>query len=491
MDKKLYRNTTVLLLLILLLGLLLRFWNTPARYGFDRDPVRDAVVTKYALSTLSLPLTGPQSAIAPFSFGPWYYYQLIAAEALIPGPYAPWIYLGITSLLTILIMYKVGKELKDKTLGLILAFLTALTPSLVGPTAGLSNPNFIPLFASAMLLITVIYMKGKAKPWHIFLWGLCFGLGISHHYQMVVLLPLPFVSLLFYRKKLFSTVCLFALGVGIVALPSVIFELQNNWHNVRGMIFYATQGRNNVYIPNNWRIYSLDFWLPYFSYVLGVPSMLTIGVGAVLILINLIALIKRRLNPIYIAIMAVLVFDIIFLRYFSSQREYYYFLFTIPFLIIFVGYSLSLILHVKYGKYIVILVIILLTPFLLKQDISRLHASEDAKEYNALATFLKYKYPNEKFIFYECNERRTDMVYAINFLMLNEGLLDKNGRKIGFASEGCPQMKTKKALSVAKPLYEKRAYDLTALSSEELLKNGWTQVTPESIYKVTVTISNE
>ena len=112
----------LLLITILLLGVFFRFYNTPERYSMGDDSTRDAMVAIAGAQQLQFPLTGPFSSLGPFTFGPWYYYQLILFS-LLPLSYAPWIYMGITSLAFIFVIYKIGEELQGKYLDLLQHFL--------------------------------------------------------------------------------------------------------------------------------------------------------------------------------------------------------------------------------------------------------------------------------------------------------------------------------------------------------------------------------
>src|ERR1035437_5678635 len=86
----------IFLFAIVLFGAFLRFFNYPARYGFDIDATRDAILTQYAAAHYLLPMIGPASALGSFNFGPWYYYQLILFQHLVPFAYAPWVYITLT-----------------------------------------------------------------------------------------------------------------------------------------------------------------------------------------------------------------------------------------------------------------------------------------------------------------------------------------------------------------------------------------------------------
>src|SRR5258706_13299015 len=109
------------LIIILFVSAFLRFYNFPLRYGLGEETIRDAIIGLEGAKQLQFPLTGSFSSLGPFTFGPWYAYQLIVFAIFIPYIYSPWIYLTLASIFYVFFIYKIGVILKDRTLGLILA----------------------------------------------------------------------------------------------------------------------------------------------------------------------------------------------------------------------------------------------------------------------------------------------------------------------------------------------------------------------------------
>lgn len=109
----------LLLIIILALAAYLRFNNFSNRIQMGFDSARDAFVSLEGAKMFQFPLTGP--------FIPWYWIQLILARFVIPSAFAPWLLIAIYSLLMVVVMYFIGKRLAGKRMGLIVAFLTALS----------------------------------------------------------------------------------------------------------------------------------------------------------------------------------------------------------------------------------------------------------------------------------------------------------------------------------------------------------------------------
>jgi len=483
LKKKLFSLNSIVLLLIITAGAFFRFYNTPERYGFDQDPARDGVIAKFAAENLNIPLTGPHSGVGEFAFGPWYYYQLIAAEVLIPADFAPWIYLSIVSLVFVFIMYLIGKELGDNRLGLILAFFAALSPSITGPTSGLSNPNFIPFFTSLFILVTVKYLKYKniSYLW-IFTWGASFALGLSHHYQMAGLIFLPLLTLFFKRENLHKIIPVFIAGILAMLLPTIIFEYLTGWYNTKGIWMYVTRGGEGIYVPNSWTIYIKDFWFQFFAYVAGVPQIIGIPLlflGTAIIAYNTL---KKKLNPYFLVIFLTLLINVVLLRFYPGQREYYYTLYLIPMLIVFIGYLFYTLLKIKLGTTIVLLILLVMAPFIFQEDWERLGTREDFIKIRGDANTLIDRYPENNISIYTCGKYPNNYVYGINYFLLknaNNSPVD-NDKMIGFKGEECPDNNTYGSIE------EIEGVELPENKEATLTEQRWKKVTPESIYSDTV-----
>src|SRR3989344_6032625 len=153
---------------VILVAVFFRFYLTPERYGLDFDPTRDALISIYGATHLKFPLIGPMSGIAPFTFGPWYYYQIIFSKIILPFDYAPWIYIGITSVISVIAMYFIGKEIKGERFGLLLAFIMALSPAELGPITRPSNPKLASTLAILSFLIFIKASKKEIPGWLYF-----------------------------------------------------------------------------------------------------------------------------------------------------------------------------------------------------------------------------------------------------------------------------------------------------------------------------------
>jgi 4-amino-4-deoxy-L-arabinose transferase-like glycosyltransferase len=468
----------IILLVIVLFGASLRFFNYPARYGFDIDATRDAILTQYAAVHNLWPMIGPMSALGSFNFGPWYYYQLILFQHLAPFSYAPWIYITLTSLVVIVIMYGIGLELFNKQFGLVLALLTAVSPGQIISGTGLSNPDLVSLFAALSLWLFIRLLKAKSSSWTALLFGLAIGIGINCHYQMVYFILLPFLLFVFCKKGKVKVLLFSLFGIFLSFLPLIFFNLTHHFQTVSGLMDYYVYGKNKIYVPNRWLFYLFDFWPAFWGYVFGFPAFVGLLLGGASILASLVIVVKRKAPAVYVVIFSFFIVCFIFLRFFQSERASYYLLFLHPFLILFTGVLIWQALKVRFGKIILGIILIVMVIAGFKIALIHTHSVDSHVEYVNQERFLEKYYPDKKFSIFACNGQYRNQVQGMVFLMSSNNLLG-NDIKIGFKDSHC---RYPEGIVENKKLDIIGAVDLTSYSTMQLKGYGWTLISPEYLY---------
>lgn len=473
-------------LFVLLFAIYLRFANFPLKYGFDIDPTRDSLITSYGASHLQFPLIGPRSGIGPFTFGPWYYYELIFFKLLVPLAYSPWILIGLMSLGFVVVMYFIGKALEGKWFGIILAAIAALSPEQIGPTTGLSNPNLVPIHAGLTVLFFILYLKKKTlTPFLVILWGFLFGVGINHHYQVVLLFPLLIFAFLYkINKRALLDALLFLLGVIISFLPLLIYNLGHHFTTVTGVIFYLTKGRQIHYIPNSWSIYTKEFWVGKFL-------SMTFGITSFWIIVLLFgsffgfvwAVLKKALSPIYILLLLTFFIDFIFLRYFIVQRELYYFLFLHPFLFLFVGFVLWQLRRITFGWLVITFLILATLPSVLYQDSLRVGSRADQISSRIEASKIEKAFPKDTFAIYGCGKSNLNRPQGVVFFLSNDNRLSGTGKVIVLMDTNCTEDLLHKNHIDFVNINNNQTVEVKNEDRQTLEKLSWKLISPKTVYQ--------
>lgn len=488
-NKKLSNKIFIYLLLgIIIAAAFFRFYNFPLRYGLGEETVRDAIVGIEGARELQFPLVGAFSSAGPFTFGPWFYYQLIIFNLLTQSAYASWIYLGLASTLCVVVLYKIGELVEGKILGLILALFSALSPALIIAGTHLTTQNLTNIYALLAVWIFLKLVLQKLSNWWGFIFGIILGIGVNLHYQMVGLLILP-VVLLMYKPKQFLYFITSLVGIGVTFLPLLFFDMNNHWFTVRNMLYYIQYGKNAIYVPNRWLFYLRDFWPSYWADVLGVPQLIATIIILLFLSLVIYKYFKRQLPAYIILLLIAFAFNFLLLRYYWGPRFFGYLNFLRPFVFLFTGYALFTIYKVRFGKYIFFPSMLFLLVFILPGGVERLNPDSFTLGMQKSVEVLESSYPKTNFKIYKCTKSHVAIAYSVVFLLDKKDKLADSGMSLGIRTPSCqyPDIaQATKSGETADKLYP--SISNTALvdfssRSEESLKNAdWQVVSFKSIF---------
>lgn len=433
LKKKLKKNWIIIF--IVSLAAFFRFYNAFDRYSYGVESIRDAIVGYVGAHSLQAPIVGPFSSFGPFTFGPWHWYHLIVGNLIIPTWYASWITLGITSLLNVFFLYKLGEILINKKFGYIVAFFGAISPYLIVNATLLTNPTMLHVYATLSLYLFFRILKKEGTYWWGLVLGLAIGIGMNMHYQMVAYAVIPLILLFLKRKKYWYGI-LTLVGIGITFIPLLVFDLNNNWYTLRNMTWAYTTLSDRIYVPNSWTIYIRDLWPNIWASTLGVPQYL----GYVLIsgttLLMLILLIKRQLQR------SLLIFTILFgiffiqLRYHGGERSLGYIHYLMPFVFVYTAAVIYYVQQVKLGKIFSLGLLSLLAIFIIPTSIDKLKNQEFEMIIERYADALTANYPDHSFSLLHCEGEDRGRDVSLLFVLERSNRLDaKEGMLVGFESE--------------------------------------------------------
>lgn len=469
------------LLLILAVATFLRFYNVPYRYGLGVESVRDAVIGIEGARELQFPLVGSFSSLGPFTFGPWYAYQLILVSMVFPFVYSPWIYLSIISVIYVFLMYKIGELLIGKNFGLILAYICAISPAQVISATHLTSHNNTNLFAALSIWIFLKLISKNISYWWGFALGFSIGVGMNLHFQMAGLLILPLI-LLFYKRKRYLYFLTSIAGVTLAFIPLLFFELNNHWFNTRNIFYYITEGKNAIYVPNRWLFYVRDFWPSFWADAIGAPIWFANVVIVLFIAVLVWAYYRKKISLSMVFLIAAFILNFILLRYYWGPRYFGYLNFLRPFVFIFTAFTILYIGRIKMGKYIIVAILLVLTSFAIPKVMSQLQKDSFTMGiYNATAD-LERKFPDKNFVLYTCSltsqTAKEGISYSILFLLELKHKFNENGVKIGLASD----CKYPKGVNLENQISPLGLYDFSKASEKELSEKGWRYVSFRQIY---------
>jgi len=226
---------------------------------FLGDQGRDVVIIKDFLQNGNLFFIGPQTSIGNMYLGPWFYY-LIAPSLFLANysPVGPAIFIALLSIATVFLLYYIGNRWFSRSVGLISAFLFAISPVVIKYSNFIWNPNIMPFFS--LLFIFFFFEAFRLKKYHYFLYAsLAFVMVMNSHYLGLALLPLTGLFWLynfikFIRSKSpelkpFIKFTLFAALIFILSLtPQILFDIKHNGQNIKALTTFFTQRETTVNI---------------------------------------------------------------------------------------------------------------------------------------------------------------------------------------------------------------------------------------------------
>ena len=243
-------------MLILLLAAFLRFYKLPSYMEFLGDQGRDVVVVRRFLTKGDLMFIGPQTSIGNMYLGPWYYY-LIAPFLLLfnfspVGPAALVAFLGIV---TVWLVYKVGKEWFGEKAGLMAALFTAVSPVLTYYSIFSWNPNIMPFFGLWSIWLTWrIWQREEYKKFLLLAVSLTMVLN-SHYLGLLLFPPILFFYFLGFlktrknqqiKKQFLRHTLYFILLFLFLMSPLLLFDLKHSLSNYNAIYKFFSDRQATV-----------------------------------------------------------------------------------------------------------------------------------------------------------------------------------------------------------------------------------------------------
>lgn len=238
---------------ILLLAAFLRLYRIADYMTFLGDEGRD-VLTVYGILHGHLTLLGPTSSVGGFFLGPIYYYFMAPFLWLFNyNPVGPAVMVALFGVATVWLIYTVCVDFFNSKVGLIAAFLYAISPLVIAYSRSSWNPNPLPFFS---LLTLFLLYKGilKNKLRLLFAAGFLLGIAMQLHYLATFLAVVMFLYVLFaetlFRQVNFNKLwlplskkyILMLIGFAVGWSPFLAFEIRHgflDFKNIFNFIFHS------------------------------------------------------------------------------------------------------------------------------------------------------------------------------------------------------------------------------------------------------------
>lgn len=235
---------TLLFALLIAAAAWLRLYNLPNSLQFQGDEGRDALIVSRIFTQGDLVFIGPVTSVGNMYLGPLYYYFMVPWLWLTyPSPLGPVYAVAVLGIITVILMYVLGRELIGERPALIATAFYSFCAVVIQYTRFSWNPNPAPLVSLIMIWCT--YRAWKRNPWYWAGVALCFSILIQLHY--LTLLSAAGAGLIWLwgiweqrsdAKKLRKLALITGLSALIVLVsftPLILFDFKHNWLNLKAL----------------------------------------------------------------------------------------------------------------------------------------------------------------------------------------------------------------------------------------------------------------
>ncbi len=237
----------LLFLLILAVGLFVRFYNFPAWQGFDYDQEINAWLAKSLIVDHKLFLIGPETSVGAMYVGPYFNYIISFFYLLGKMDHAWTILLNfIISTVTIAAIYLTGAKFFSKVSGLISATIYSFSMFFISYDRVMWNPTILPLVSVGVFYFLYSYLKNH-KVRDLILATTILGFSFHVHFTAFFLLAFFVLSLtILGGNKFWKSPLNFLYIVSVLViffLPLIFFDLRHNFLNFSHLLLFLTSGR--------------------------------------------------------------------------------------------------------------------------------------------------------------------------------------------------------------------------------------------------------
>ncbi len=246
-DRMKKHRTGILLGIILLIGIFARFYKMEELAVFLADQASDSTQVRNMLSG-DFTLLGPISSVGGFYNGPIVYYLMVPFYWLFQAqPVAGTVFQSSLQVGTIILLYFFGRKVKNESVGLLAAFLFAVSPLMIDYSRAAFN-SYPAVFFSTLILYLYLFVLERFSLWKCFVMGILLGCIMQMHYLSLSLVVLVVLYPVLFQRNLVSFRYYGALVAGIVVglSPFLLFEVRHQFLNIQLFIQYVFSEKKTV-----------------------------------------------------------------------------------------------------------------------------------------------------------------------------------------------------------------------------------------------------
>jgi len=331
-----------------------RLYKLPFRFGFNHDTEYSANYAYSVIIEKKISLIGQETSIGGLFVGPFLnWLQTIVMFFANLNPLSLGYLAVFVTFINLILLFYVVFDLFGKKQALLATFLYAVSYRLFSYDISGSLVSYMMIASLVIILGSYkVFLKNKGE----FLPLLFFGLAISFHIHLALLLLIPTVLLLFliYKPKIKTKYILFSLALLIISfLPLIIFELRHNLLITNKLILLL---KDQAAFSFNKLVETTNTYMGFLVESAIARTKYSAMIFILVITIFILLMIKEGKKKLLILLLIFQFTPLIFLYFYKSTIPEYYFLPIAPYYLITVSFVLSKLTN----KLIPILILIVL-----------------------------------------------------------------------------------------------------------------------------------
>ncbi len=229
-----------MIILVILLAAILRFWNVGALMHFTLDEEIEAFIVQNIITGAHFPAIGVAVAPVGIHLTPWFYY--LSSIPFWLGNLHPLSW-GLTAatlgILTTTAIYFSFKEMFSKKI----AFYSTCFYGVSFLTVSFDKHfwNVTPMPLVSVLSIFSLYQIVKGKLWWTVILAVLLSLGFSAHLSTITLLLLSITIWIKYKLPIFKKEVILGIIILLISFsPLVFFDLRHNFEQTKALRSFLT-----------------------------------------------------------------------------------------------------------------------------------------------------------------------------------------------------------------------------------------------------------
>jgi 4-amino-4-deoxy-L-arabinose transferase-like glycosyltransferase len=186
---------------------------------------------------------------------------------------------ALFGIVTIFLVYYVGKRMFGREVGLVASGLYALSPLIISYSRSSWNPNIVPFFG--ILLFFFLWDVVVNNHWKRLFWiGIILGMGLQLHYTFLFLMAVVALWFLLYGRNLsYVKYYLFGIvGFFVGFSPFLAFEVRHGFMNIRSIASFVFEGKDTGFSVSHFFSSIIDVYFRLFGrLILRIPEKGALG----------------------------------------------------------------------------------------------------------------------------------------------------------------------------------------------------------------------